>query len=83
MDNSAPWRGAARRVDDVKVLPDTAGFTRTVAIAPEGTCGKPLLQVFRDNNGDFDFESWRANSPPLAAFHCKAHVSEPYRLGAI
>jgi len=80
MDNSAPWRSA--HVDDVKALPDTAGFTGTVAIAAEGTCGKPL-QVFRDNNGDFDFESWRANSSPLAAFHCKAHVSQPYRLGAI
>ena len=86
MDNAAPWLGLARSgvLDNVKGAPDPARLTRTVAIDPEETCHQ-LLQVLRNNNGAavFDFESWRVNSPPLAAFHCKANVSAPHGSGAL
>ena len=66
-------------LDNVKGAPDPARFTQTVAIDPEETC-RQLLQVLRNNNGAavFDFESWRGNSQPLAAFHCKANISAPH-----
>ena len=40
-------------------------------------------KVWDAPGGGKTLESWRVNSSPLAALHCKANDSEPYGVGGI